>query len=253
MGRRRCIAIAGLVFGIVTAACNATVPSASPGRSGGPAAPSEPPGSPAASLPTTGHIVATDRGFSVTIPAGWTRVDIGPDTMAEIERIHGSALAGAEQTALDNTVKRYQAVALLDRLSSPVLAIRVPSATDSALGFIAVANVRLTGTVTPDQAEATILSQLRSTLNAKITITTSHVSGPAGRFLRIAYDAAIAGTTTNIGVIAYDVIGPASAITVTCTTFGPGSTLVEPCAATALSSRFEPETTSSSPKASPSN
>ena len=252
MGRRRCIAIAGLVLGIVSAACNATVPSATPGRSGGPAA-SGPAGPPAASLPTTGHIVAADRGFSVTLPDGWTRVEIGPDTLAEIERIHGSSLAGAERTALDNTVKRYQAVALLDKPSLPVLAIRAPSATDTALGFIAVANVRLTGTVTPDESEKAILTRLRSTLSPKITITTSHVSGPAGQFLRIAYDAAIAGTTTNIGVIAYDVIGPASAITVTCTTFGSGAALVEPCEATALSARFEPETTSSSPKASASH
>jgi len=250
MDRRRCGAVAGLAlaFSVGTVACDSTAPSSSPGRSAGAVA-SAPAGS---RVPTTGHIVAADRGFSVTIPDGWTRVDIGPDTMADIERIHGTALSGAAQTSLGNLVKRYQAGALLDPRSLPLLAIRAPTATDPAVSFLSVGSVPSSPTVSADQAEAAILDQLRKSLDPKIQISTLHVIGPAGRFLRISYDAAISGTTTNVAVIAYEVMGPVATITVSCTTFGPGSTIVEPCEATALSIRFEAATASPSPTASPS-
>jgi hypothetical protein len=249
MGRRRFVAIMALALGcsIVTAACDATAPSPSAGRST--AATFGPAGS---GLPTTGHIVAPGRGFSVTLPDGWTRVDIGPDTMSEIERSHGAALSSAEQSSLGNVVKRYQAGAVLQPQSVPLLAIRSSTASDPAVAFMVIGAVTSSPTVSADQAETAILDQLRTTLDPKIQISTSHVIGPAGRFLRISYDAAIAGTTTNIALIAYEVMGPVTTITVTCTTFGAGSKMVQPCEATALSITFEPGTASPSPKASPS-
>jgi hypothetical protein len=251
MGRTRCVAIAGLALGfsLVTAACDATAPLPSAGhRAATDAVASGPAGS---GLPTTGHIVAADRGFAVTIPDGWTRVDIGPDTMAEIERIHGAALSSAEQTSLGNLVRRYQTIALLDPKSLPLLAIRAPTATDPAVSFMSIGSVPTSPTVTADQAETAILDQLRKSLDPKIQISTSHVIAPAGRFLRISYDAAISGTTTNVAVIAYEVMGPVATMTVSCTSFEPGSSIVEPCEAAALSTRFE-AAASPSPKASPS-
>jgi hypothetical protein len=251
MGRRRCVAIAGLALGfsLVTAACDATGPPPSAARSIGPVLS----GTPGSGVPTTGRIVAADRGFSATIPDGWTRVDIGPDTMSDIERIHGAALSGAEQSSLGNLVKRYQVGALLDPASRPLLAIRAPTTTDPVVSFMSIGSVPSSPTVTADQAETAILDQLRKSVDPKIQISTSHVIGPAGRFLRISYDAAIAGTTTNVAVIAYEVMGPVATITVSCTTFGSGSTIVEPCEAAALSIRFESATASPSPKASPSH
>jgi hypothetical protein len=244
MGRWRGVAVVGpaLVLAGAIGACDAGPTPSSIGPTSSAAAGS--------GLPTTGHVVATDRGFSVTFPDGWTRIDVGTDTMSAIERIHGSALGDAERNALETAVKRYQAVTLLDHPSSPLLAVRVPNGRDTAISLIAVAHVPLTGTVTPDDAEAAMLDQIRKSLNPKIEISTSHVIGPAGRFLRISYDAAIANSTTNVGLIAYDVIGPTGGITVTCTTFGSASSIAEPCEATALSTRFEPEAASPGPTSS---
>lgn len=36
---------------------------------------------PASSLATTGRIVVADKGFAITLPAGWTRVDITPEAL----------------------------------------------------------------------------------------------------------------------------------------------------------------------------
>ncbi len=36
---------------------------------------------PAASLATTGRIVVADKGFAVTLPDGWTRVDVTPEAL----------------------------------------------------------------------------------------------------------------------------------------------------------------------------
>ena len=36
---------------------------------------------PASSLATTGRIVVADKGFAVTLPDGWTRVDISPEAL----------------------------------------------------------------------------------------------------------------------------------------------------------------------------
>ena len=255
MGQTRGVAIVAfaLGFAVVTASCDATAPSPSAGRSGGAASAGAASSGPAGpGLPTTGHIVVAGRGFSVILPNGWTRVDVGPDTMSEIERIHGAALSSAEQTALGNVVKRYQTGAVLDPQSTPLLAIRSSTGSDPAVGFMVIGAVPSSPTVSADQAEAAIIDQLRKNLDPKIQINTSHVGGPAGQFLRIAYDAAIAGTTTNIALIAYEVMGPVTTITVSCTTFGAGSKIVGPCEATALSIRFEPGPASPSPNPSPS-
>jgi hypothetical protein len=254
MGRRRCVGLVGLValalgFSVLTAACGSTVPSPSAGRSAAAAAASGPAGS---GLPTSGNIVVANRAFSVTIPDGWTRVDIGPDTMSQIERIHNAALSSAEQSSLGNLVKRYQTAAVVDPQSVPLLAIRASTASDPAIGFMSIGAVPSSPTVSADQAETAILDQIRKSLDPKIQISTSHVIGPAGRFLRISYDAAIAGTTTNIALIAYEVMGPVATITVSCTTFGAGSNMVQPCEATALSIRFEQGSASPGPRPSPS-
>ena len=52
-------------------------PSASPSASPSPAAAA----TPASSLATTGRIVVADKGFAITLPDGWTRVDVTPEAL----------------------------------------------------------------------------------------------------------------------------------------------------------------------------
>lgn len=89
--RRLAGALSISLLSIVLAACGGSAPSASgaPTTAATSAPPSvgpEPPPSagaatPAASLATTGRIVVADKGFAVTLPDGWTRVDVTPEAL----------------------------------------------------------------------------------------------------------------------------------------------------------------------------
>ena len=54
-------------------------PDASPSAAASPSAGSA--ATPAGSLATTGRIVVADKGFALTLPDGWTRVDITPEAL----------------------------------------------------------------------------------------------------------------------------------------------------------------------------
>jgi hypothetical protein len=80
------------LLSIALAACGGSTPSASvtPTSEVTPAPASVPPdasptasaaATPAASLATTGRIVVADKGFALTLPNGWTRVDVTPDAL----------------------------------------------------------------------------------------------------------------------------------------------------------------------------
>lgn len=93
--RRLAGALSIMLLSISLAACGNSAPSASgapttaatsappsvgpePSPSAGAATPVA---TPAASLATTGRIVVADKGFALTLPDGWTRVDITPEAL----------------------------------------------------------------------------------------------------------------------------------------------------------------------------
>lgn len=80
------------LLAIALAACGGSTPSASvaPADEATPAPASTVPAAspsaaaaatPASSLATTGRIVVADKGFALTLPDGWTRVDITPEAL----------------------------------------------------------------------------------------------------------------------------------------------------------------------------
>ncbi len=80
------------LLSIALAACGGSTPSASvaPTSAVTPAPASVPPdasptasaaATPGASLATTGRIVVADKGFALTLPDGWTRVDVTPEAL----------------------------------------------------------------------------------------------------------------------------------------------------------------------------
>jgi hypothetical protein len=90
--RRLVGALSITLLSIALVACGGTTPSASvtPTDAATPAptsvAPSASPAAsaaatPAASLATTGRIVVADKGFALTLPDGWTRVDVTPEAL----------------------------------------------------------------------------------------------------------------------------------------------------------------------------
>lgn len=89
--RRLAGALSISLLSIVLAACGGSAPSASgapttaatsaPPSVGPEPSPSAGAATPAASLATTGRIVVADKGFAVTLPDGWTRVDVTPEAL----------------------------------------------------------------------------------------------------------------------------------------------------------------------------
>lgn len=89
-------ALAIALLSIALAACGGSTPTVSvaptPQATPAPAsaAPADSPGAspsaagaatPGTSLATTGRIVVADKGFAITLPAGWTRVDVTPEAL----------------------------------------------------------------------------------------------------------------------------------------------------------------------------
>src|SRR5687768_17880549 len=89
-------AVLTTLLAVALAACGGSTPSAStaPATEEAPAPASvAPPGSsdaspsaaaaatPGASLATTGRIEVADKGFALTLPDGWTRVDVTPEAL----------------------------------------------------------------------------------------------------------------------------------------------------------------------------
>lgn len=66
--------------GAPTSAATSAPPSVAPEASPSAAAASAA-ATPAASLATTGRIVVADKGFALTLPDGWTRVDVTPEAL----------------------------------------------------------------------------------------------------------------------------------------------------------------------------
>lgn len=89
---RGALSITLLAAALAVAACGGSTPSATvdPGTgvapvptSAVPAASPTTPGAatPAASLATSGRIVVADKGFALTLPDGWTRVEVTPEAL----------------------------------------------------------------------------------------------------------------------------------------------------------------------------
>jgi hypothetical protein len=114
---RRATVVAGFaVFALVAAACAATpaastapspstapiasassTPSVEPSQSAAASASASAVASPAASVGTSGRVVIADQGFAVTLPDGWTRIDLAAkdiDALIEAAGAQNPELAG---------------------------------------------------------------------------------------------------------------------------------------------------------------
>jgi hypothetical protein len=236
-------AIAGLVVGgLALAGCGSPNPSAaapptgaaSAGPASAAAAPTGASASPAAvgsasagaSLPTTGRIAVTDKGYAITLPAAWTRIDLGPNGMADIMKAGASALPEALQQTLASQVGQMAAAGV------SIFALRqagdsIPPGT--TLNVISVPSPGLS----IDLAESAIVGQLKSTLGSGTEIATARVSGPAGQFLRLSYGLKAGGA--SVATVQYLFFAPSKQIVITCATPGAIAAIQAECETIATS------------------
>ena len=241
--------VAGLaVAGLVLAGCGSANPSTSTAASAAPSAVAPSVGAPSVgpasvaptsaspstatassgtgSLPTTGRIAVAEKGYAITLPPAWTRIDLGENGLKDIMAAGASALPKDMQDMLAGQVGQMasQGVSLF--------AFRQPS---GSLAPGTTLNVlSLPGLPVPlDTFESLIVTQLKAVVGQDTQITTGRVTGPAGEFLRVTYDLKVG--TASVGTVQYLFLSPKQQYVISCGTPGPISSVQSECESIATS------------------
>lgn len=189
----RRVAVVGIaLLAIVVTGCGGTATtSASPAASAEPpssVAPSvkpspsttiAPSASAGASIATSGRIAIPDHGFAVTLPDGWTRIDLQSD---DIEALIQAA--GAQNPELANVYS--QQIRALVAQGLVLFAFGPDATTGTNLNILSAPSMGLT----LDFLEQANLAQLKSL--AEGNVTSERVTLPAGEALRLRYTIAAA-------------------------------------------------------------
>ena len=247
MLRARSVVAGVAVAGLVLAGCGSPNPSTAASTAPSVAAPSvtapsvgpasvappsvATPSTPAASsgagnLPTTGRIAVAEKGYAITLPPAWTRVDLGANGLKDIMAAGASALPKEMQDMLAGQVGQMAASGV------SLFAFRQPS---GSLAPGTTLNVlTLPGLPVPlDTFESLIVTQLKSVVGQDAQITTGRVTGPAGEFLRVTYDLKVG--TASVGTVQYLFLSPTQQYVISCGTPGPISSVQAECESIATS------------------
>lgn len=135
---------------------------------------------PAASLATTGRIVVADKGFAVTLPAGWTRVDVTPEALE----------AAMEASDLDPALAaQYQAqISSLLGTGLSIFAFGPDPSKGTQVTVLALPSMGLS----LDLLEQINTSQLENLAQGEIV--SERITLPAGDAIHYRYSIGVAGT-----------------------------------------------------------
>jgi hypothetical protein len=229
--RLRSLVVALIVGSFGVAGCGSTAPSSitpastpasaapqSPSTASSPSVPSGPAASTApasagsgAGLPTTGRIAVTDKGYAITLPPAWTRVDLGPEGFNDLLEAGGSALPPSMQDLLKGQVGQMAASGV------SLFAFRQPEgalAAGTTLNVLSLPNLG----IQLDTLESLVVGQLKGVLGQDTEITTARVQGPAGEFLRLTY--VLKAGPASVGTVQYLFVTPSSQLVISCGTPG---------------------------------
>jgi hypothetical protein len=181
----------------------ATAPSSEPATTSSPSAAA------GASLATTGRIEFADKGFAVTLPEGWTRIDL---QSGDLEAL--IAAAGASNPDL------------AEAYSAQIKAMLASGLVLFAFGPNPLAGTNVNILVVPslgiglDLLEQASLAQLKTVANGNIE--SERVTLPAGEALHLQYAVASGGVANAPTIDQYIVVTNASQYVVSVTNAGPG-------------------------------
>lgn len=173
-----------------------------------------------ASLPLNGRIAVAEKGSALTLPATWTRIDLGPNGVSELLGAVGSQLPAGLQQTLASQVGQLAATGV------SLFAFRTPDGSavpGTTLNVLVVPSVG----IPLDTYESLVVGQLQSQLGTDVKITTSRVTGPAGEFLKLSY--ALKMGTASVRTLQYLFLAPTKQIVITCGTPGDSAAIEPEC------------------------
>jgi len=193
LSRRLTLALSGALLTFSLAACGGSAASSAP-TSAAPASvePSaEPITSPSAaasasagaSLATTGRIEVPEHGFAITLPAGWTRIDLQSGDLEQI-----MAAAGAENPEMAELYSTQIQTMLASGLV--VFAFGPDMTSGTNLNVLSLPSMGMN----LDVLEQANLAQLKTL--AEGDVSTERVTLPAGEALHLRYNIATANLPT---------------------------------------------------------
>ncbi|MEA2517949.1 MAG: hypothetical protein QOF49_29 [Chloroflexota bacterium] len=238
--RRERAAFAGLaVLGLLLSACGApapstrTAPSSATGTGSASTAPSvasasgaAPSTSSSGNLPTTGRIAVADKGFAITLPGAWTRVELGADAVKNLMAAGASALPKDMQDLLGGQVGQMAASGV------SFFALRQPSAGVAPGTTLNILSLPSLG-VPLDTFESLMVAQVKAFAGQDAQVATARVRGPAGEFLRLTYDLKVGAA--SVGTVQYLFSGPTKQYVISCGTPGPIGAIQAECEGIATS------------------
>jgi hypothetical protein len=174
-------------------------------------APSEAPAAtPGASLATTGRIELAEKGFAVTLPDGWTRVDLAAGDLERILEAAGSVNPE-----------------LVDVYSAQIEAMLATGLVLFAFGPDPVAgtNVNIMSLPNPglslDFLEAANVAQIKAMAQGEVL--SERVTLPAGEALHLSYQISAADPATSPTIDQYLLLTPTSQLMVSVTNASTGA------------------------------
>jgi hypothetical protein len=217
-GRRLSAGLGATLLSIGLLACGgttATTAPATPTPSPSVAATSVPTPAPTtsptsgASQATTGRIAFPDKGFAITLPDGWTRIDLASGDLEAL-----IAAAGASNPALAEAYSGQIKAMLASGLV--LFALGPNPMTGSNVNILAVPNFG----VSLDLLEQATKAQLKAV--AQGAIDSERVTLPAGQALHLRYAVASAGVPTAPTVDQYIVVAGKNQLIISVTNSASG-------------------------------
>jgi hypothetical protein len=207
LSRRLTLALGSALLTVSLAACGGSQPAATQAPTSAAPASVEPSAEPAASpsaaasaaasagasLATTGRIEVPEHGFAITLPAGWTRIDL---QSGDLEQIMAAAGAGNPEM-----VELYSAqIQTMLATGLVIFAFGPDITTGTNLNVLSLPSMGMN----LDVLEQVNLAQLKTL--AEGDVTTERVTLPAGEALHLRYNIKSANVPTPPSIDQYLVL-----------------------------------------------
>jgi len=237
------ISFALILTGCGSAASNAPAESPSPSpttpvATASPMPTPTPPPSPTAAsspteLPTTGRIEVADRGYALTLPDNWFRIDLDDKGIQEVMKAGIGKLPDSFGTTLKGQMQQFLANGV------SLLAYRFADANAPTGTNINVLTLPAHGFSLDTIAQLNI-AQLKQLVGPGEEIASTHVTLPAGDAIRLEYGMKFGTTNARSPIIQYFLIDNGNQLFLTCTLPGSAGSIADECRTVAESIEFLP-------------